>query len=101
MKQLIIAIVILVLTGTGASLKAQEVISSDKDSILITVFLKHQQDKNLDSLQKIQAGDLRTLNMSIEKGAWGAFKTEFYPTYDYVPVWKESMKNSPVTSPHK
>ncbi|MDQ3291039.1 MAG: hypothetical protein M3Q05_07085 [Bacteroidota bacterium] len=98
------------------------------DSILITIFLKHQQDKNLDSLRKIQvrnkflerfppksarvvswyvmmgigqvvtvkipASQLRTLNLSIEQGAWGAFETEFYPTYDFVPVWKESLKNS-------
>lgn len=21
--------------------------------------------------------------------AWGAFHTEFYPTYDFVPVWKD------------
>ena len=96
------------------------------DSILITIFLKHQQDKNLDSLNKIQlsnkfrekfppksarviswyvmmgigqvvtvkipASQLRTLNLVIEQGAWGAFTTEFYPTYDFVPVWKESLK---------
>ncbi|QMU29133.1 hypothetical protein [Adhaeribacter radiodurans] len=95
---------------------------------MITIFLKHQQDKNLDSLRKIQlrnkfierfppksarvvswyvmmgigqvvtvripASQLRTLNLSIEQGAWGAFETEFYPTYDFVPVWKESLKNS-------
>jgi hypothetical protein len=98
------------------------------DSIMITIFLKHQEDKNLDSLQAIQkknkfdqmfppagarvvswyvmmgigqvvtvkipASDLRTLNLSIEKGAWGAFNTEFYPTYDYLPVWKESKNKS-------
>ncbi len=32
--------------------QAQQPVS--KDSIMITVFLKHQQDKNLDSLQRIQ-----------------------------------------------
>jgi hypothetical protein len=97
-----------------------------KDSILITIFLRHQQDKNLDSLRKIQqknkfqemfppksarvvswyvmmgigqvvtvripASELRTLNLAIERGAWGAFTTEFYPTYDYVPIWKEGTK---------
>ena len=41
---------------------------------------------------KITPKDLRTLNLSIEKGAWGAFSTEFYPTYDYVPVYKEMME---------
>jgi hypothetical protein len=96
------------------------------DSIMITIFLKHQQDKSLDSIQhnldktafwkmfppktarivswyvmmgigqvvtlKLPAADLRTLNLSIEKGAWGAFNTEFYPTYDYYPVWEQSVK---------
>jgi hypothetical protein len=93
------------------------------DSVMITIFLKHQQDKNLDSLQviqkknkfgnlfppkgarivswyvmmgvgqvvtvKIAASQLRDLNTAIEKGAWGAFDTEFYPTYDYLPLWKD------------
>lgn len=96
------------------------------DSLMITVFLKHQQDKSLSEIQKkqeenklwdmfppkqsrvvswyvmmgigqivtlkITPKDLRTLNLSIEKGAWGAFSTEFYPTYDYVPVYKEMME---------
>src|SRR5579864_7441667 len=97
-----------------------------QDSVMITIFLKHQEDKNLDSIQAIQnknhfselfppksarviswyvlmgigqvvtvkipASELRTLNLSIEKGAWGAFNTEFYPTYDYMPVWKSMQK---------
>jgi hypothetical protein len=96
------------------------------DSVMITIFLKHQQDKSLQQLQEIQAKnnfwgmfppketrvvswyvmmgigqvvtlkvapkDVRTLNLAIENGAWGAFNTEFYPTYDYVPVWRESLK---------
>ncbi|AFE04210.1 hypothetical protein COCOR_01672 [Corallococcus coralloides DSM 2259] len=32
---------------------------------------------------------LRTVNLAIEKGAWGAFRTEMYATYDYRPVWQE------------
>jgi hypothetical protein len=105
---------------------AQSSKNSDSDSIMITVFLKHQQDKSLTEIQKkqeenklwdmfppkqsrvvswyvmmgigqvvtlkIPAKELRTLNLSIEKGAWGAFSTEFYPTYDYVPVYKEMME---------
>ena len=31
---------------------------------------------------------LREVNVAIEKMAWGAFQTEFYPTYDFVPVWE-------------
>ncbi|MFT3826331.1 MAG: hypothetical protein QM731_20580 [Chitinophagaceae bacterium] len=119
MKQFIFIATLLI---ASSSVIAQT--QNASDSIMITVFLKHQQDKNLDSLQKIQrqnkfaeqfppktarvvswyvmmgigqvvtlklpASELRTLNLSIEKGAWGAFNTEFYPTYDYVPIWKES-----------
>ena len=101
--------------------------ATSSDSVMITIFLKHQQDKSLKEIQKkqeenklweqfppkearviswyvmmgigqvvtvkIPAHALRTLNLSIENGAWGAFNTEFYPTYDYVPVWKNSLKN--------
>src|SRR5215212_6285090 len=104
---------------------SQEVKSSALDSLMITVFLKHQQDKSLSDIQKkqeenklwdmfppkqsrviswyvmmgigqvvtlkITPKDLRTLNLSIEKGAWGAFSTEFYPTYDYVPIYNEMI----------
>lgn len=114
---LIIALSLLGLTGFA---------QTKTDSVMITIFLKHQEDKNLDSLQAIQkknkfgalfppasarvvswyvmmgigqvvtlklpASELRTLNLAIEKGAWGAFKTEFYPTYDYAPMWKEEKK---------
>lgn len=30
---------------------------------------------------------LRDVNRAIEEKAWGAFRTEFYPTYDFKPVW--------------
>jgi len=96
------------------------------DSMMITVFLQHQEDKNPDSVQhildknnsskmflpksarvvswyvmmgggqvvtvKIPVAELRTLNLSIEKGAWGAYNTKFYPTYDYLPVWEQTFK---------
>ena len=29
---------------------------------------------------------LAALNVEIERSAWGVFETEFYPTYDFVPV---------------
>jgi hypothetical protein len=38
-----------------------------------------------------------TVNVEIERSAWGVFSTEFYPTYDFVPVreriareWREA-----------
>lgn len=115
-------LIILISTGISPVMGQQK--DSKSDSIMVTIFLKHQQDKNLDSLQAIQqknkflemfppssarvvswyvmmgigqvvtvklpAAEVRTLNRSIEKGAWGAFNTEFYLTYDFMPVWEES-----------
>ncbi len=116
----------------SAKVFSQEAKSSASDSLMITVFLKHQQDKSLSEIQKkqeenklwdmfppkqsrvvswyvmmgigqvvtlkITPKDLRTLNLSIEKGAWGAFSTEFYTTYDYVPVSKEMMEKRAKTT---
>lgn len=96
------------------------------DSILVTVVLKHQQDKNLPEIRrileaqgfwdifppqdarvlswtiamnlghvillKIPAGSERRLNLSLENGAWGAFNTEVYLTYDYKPVWENYVE---------
>lgn len=94
--------------------------------ILLTVFLRHQQDKNLAEINarldatgfwkqfpppgieveswyvmmgigqvvtlRVPAARLREVNLALEKCAWGAFKTEFYPTYDFRPVWKKIME---------
>ncbi len=123
MKNFLITVIFLLIT---ISLSAQN--EAKNDSIMITVFLKHQQDKSLDSIQsnlkktkfwenfppqsarvvswyvmmgigqvvtlKIPAADLRKLNLSIEKGAWSAFDTEFYPTYDFEPIYEENYKKS-------
>ena len=96
------------------------------DSILVTVILKHQQDKNLPEIRRvleaqgfwdifppqdarvvswtiamglghvivleIPAGAERRLNLALENGAWGAFDTEIYLTYDYKPVWEEYIE---------
>jgi hypothetical protein len=32
---------------------------------------------------------LREVNLAFEHGVWGAFRTEFYPTYDYLSVFNE------------
>lgn len=105
----------------NAPIQAQSTTVSD--SVMITIFLKHQQDKSLKKIQevqeenklwdmfppkearviswyvmmgigqvvtlKIEGKDLRKVNLAIENGAWGAFDTEFYPTYDFIPIWKE------------
>ena len=40
------------------------------------------------AILKVPAAKLRDVNLAIEKSAWGAFDTEFYPTYDFTPVLK-------------
>jgi hypothetical protein len=35
---------------------------------------------------------LRDVNLAVEHGAWGAYRTEFYATYDYMPVWKAAKQ---------
>jgi hypothetical protein len=96
-------------------------VSSDAaETILLTIFLKHDQSKNLEAIQNHLAatgwwerfppkgaeivswnvvmgiGQIVTLrlpprlinvvNVEIERCAWGVFSTEFFPTYDFVPV---------------
>jgi hypothetical protein len=43
---------------------------------------------------RLPAERLREVNRMIEEKAWGAFRTEFYPTYDFVPVW-ETLRAQP------
>lgn len=91
--------------------------SSPADYILLTVFLKHDQSKSLDQINKeleasqfwkqfppdgievaswyvmmgigqvvtlrVPPSRLREVNLAVERSAWGAFRTEFYTTYDY------------------
>lgn len=96
------------------------------DSILVTVVLKHQQDKNLAEIRRIleaqgfwdifppedakviswtlamnlghvivlqlPSGSVRRLNLALENGAWGAFETEIFLTYDYKSVWEDYLQ---------
>ncbi len=36
----------------------------------------------------VPAAKLRDVNLAIEQCAWGAFDPEFFPTYDFRPVWE-------------
>jgi hypothetical protein len=36
---------------------------------------------------RVPAEKLRDTNRVIEQAAWGGYRTEFYPTYDFKPVW--------------
>jgi hypothetical protein len=41
---------------------------------------------------RVPAARLREVNLALEKCAWGAFSTEFYPTYDFRPVWQKILE---------
>ncbi len=43
---------------------------------------------------KVPAKKLREVNLAIEQSAWGAFSTEFYATYDFLPVWEQIKAGS-------
>jgi hypothetical protein len=101
---------------------------TDKGSILLTIFLRHDQSKPLDEINselrqqgyykafppagievvswyvmmgigqvitlRVPAERLREVNVAIEKTAWGGYRTEFYPTYDYKAIGEaEHAKN--------
>ncbi len=38
---------------------------------------------------RVPAEKLREVNRVIETSAWGGYRTEFYPTYDYRQAWDE------------
>lgn len=47
---------------------------------------------------RLPADQINLVNVELERSAWGVFRTEFYPTYDFVPVrerlareWGESQ----------
>ena len=127
MKKLLLACLASYLMATPVFSQQRPAPSHD-DTILLTIFLKHDQSKNLDQIQEIQkqqgfyrqfpptgtqivswhvvmgigqivtlrvpASKLRDVNVSLEKTAWGAFKTEYYPTYDLYPVIKDQLSNN-------
>ena len=101
---------------------------ADKGTILLTIFLRHDQSKPLDEINselrrqgyykafpppgvevvswyvmmgigqvitlRVPADRLREVNVAIEKPAWGGYRTEFYPTYDYKAIGEaEHAKN--------
>ncbi len=41
---------------------------------------------------RLPAARLREVNLAIERGAWGAFRTEFYVTYDYRHIWETTRR---------
>lgn len=105
---------------------AQNNAADEKDSIMVTVVMRHLQENPVDSIQnkimkqgfynkitkahakilswnvvmgigqiitlKLEPKYLRELNLVFESGAWGGFKTEFYPTYDFLPVYPAMLE---------
>lgn len=120
--------------GVFSTASANEDYTINSDKILVTVVLKHQQDKSLTELQQkmdenrfwqsfppkgieveswyvmmglgqvitvnIHPKDLRTLNLAIEKSAWGIFDTDIYPTYEFKEI-AESIKAKKVQNDSK
>ncbi len=43
---------------------------------------------------RVPAEHLRAVNRTVEQNAWGAYRTDFYPTYDYKPIWEAQRKKS-------
>jgi len=41
---------------------------------------------------RVPPDKLRAVNLAIEQNAWGAYRSEFYPTYDYKPIWQAEHK---------
>jgi hypothetical protein len=98
----------------------------ERMTILLTIFLKHDQTKSLGEINrhlektgfwkkfppagtevvswyvmmgigqvvtlKLPPDKLRDVNLAIEENAWGAFKTEFYATYDFKPIWESTYR---------
>ena len=42
---------------------------------------------------------LRTVNLVFERSAWGAYRTEFYPTYDYRAIYEENRRKALESKP--
>jgi hypothetical protein len=114
---------ILCIFSVAGIVSAQE---KKQDTILLTIFLKHDQTKTLAEINqhldktgfykkfppegvevvswyvmmgigqvvtlRVPPEKLRPVNLQIEQNAWGAFKTEFYATYDFKPVWESTYK---------
>jgi len=125
MPKLFMYIVLLVTSFTSLADKTPA--KQPDDSILLTVFLKHNQSNSFEDFQKIleeqdffekfppkgvsvvswyvmmgigqvvtlevPAHKLREVNLAVEKSAWKAFTTEFYPTYNLYPVFQDKLKN--------
>jgi hypothetical protein len=129
-KQICAAVFLVLISFCLTSLLTQDFVLAQapdtKSSILLTIFLKHDQTKTLEEINKhlditgfwkefppegtevvswyvmmgigqvitlrVPADKLRDVNLAIEKRAWGAYRSEFYATYDFKPVWQSTYR---------
>ena len=128
----IAAILIAMLGGGGVTLceawgQTPSLPSSAPETLLLTIFLRHDQSKTLEDINahlrqtgfytkfpppgievvswyvmmgigqvvtlRVPAERLREVNRVIEETAWGGYRTEFYPTYDYKAIAEEQRKS--------
>jgi hypothetical protein len=128
MKRFLAAALLLMLCvgSSAAQQPAPAANATDKGQLLLTIFFKHDQSKNLDEINeqlkrqkfyekfppkdvevvswyvmmgigqvvtlRFPAERLREVNRAVEQSAWGGYRTEFYPTYDYKNVAIEQQK---------
>ena len=43
---------------------------------------------------RLPPAKLRETNRAIEQCAWGAYRTEFFPTYDYMAAWEQERRDA-------
>lgn len=43
---------------------------------------------------RLPVSDLGRVNVELERRAWGVFSTDFYPTYDFLPVRERLTRES-------
>jgi hypothetical protein len=123
MKRFIILPVLLALLAVGPA--AAEA-PADGGTIMLTVFLRHDQSKTLEEINahvdktgflknfppegvevvswhvlmgigqvitlRLPPEKLRAVNRAVELGAWGAYRSEFYATYDLYPFIQERKR---------
>src|SRR5262245_14308538 len=99
-----------------------------EDTILLTIFLRHDQSKTLGEINdhlkqtgfyakfppagvevvswyvmmgvgqvvtlRVPPDRLREVNRIVEETAWGGYRTEFYPTYDYRQLAEQERKKA-------
>ena len=122
MPALLVAVLLPSATTVQANttLPTNSIAATSDNTVMLTVFLKHDQSRPLGELKaqlakqdfhkafppegvevvswnitmgigqvivlRLPASRLAQVNLAIENTAWGVYKTEFFPTYDFMPI---------------